>query len=225
MHGGDRGHGNFDRPSGMKTEEKTITSAYLWFDSEFTGLDLEHASLLQVALLATDTALNRLAPSTRDVNLYIRLEPDVPVSAWVEKNLAGLLGHCRSGQAVTVEEADQRLSALVDEAVGPVANDIKLRPVLAGNTVHMDMSLARKFLPRFASRLHYRLLDVSTLKVLWNDWSRGPVFDKSQPELVRQYIPANVGLPAAVEHDAYYDIHASLAELNYYRNQLSQKLK
>ena len=205
----------------MATEERRNTPAYLWFDTEFTGLDQEHASLLQVALLVTDPNLNRLTSSERDVNLYIRIEQDVPVSAWVAKNLAGLLEQCRSKKAVPVEEADRRLAALVDEAVGPAAADIKRRPVLAGNTVHMDLALARRFLPEFTRRLHYRLLDVSTLKVLWNDWSTEQVFDKSQPGLVQQYVPANVGLPATGEHDAYFDIHASLAELNYYRQRLS----
>ena len=201
----------------MTTEERIITPAYLWFDTEFTGLDAEQASLLQVALLVTDAALHRLTEPARDVNLFIRLEPEIPVSPWVEKNLASLLEQCRSEKAVTVAEADLRLAALVDEAVGPGAADIKRRPVLAGNTVHMDMVLARKFLPEFTRRLHYRLLDVSTLKILWNDWSSEQVFDKSQPGMVERYVPASVSLPAAGEHDAYYDIHASLAELNYYR--------
>lgn len=205
----------------MTTQERIITPAYLWFDTEFTGLDIDHAALLQVALVATDAALNRLTSPARDVNLCIRLDPAVPVSDWVEKNLAGLLSRCRSAQSVTVEEADRRLSALVDEVVGPVSPEIKRRPVLAGNTVHMDMGLARRLLPAFVSRLHYRLLDVSTLKVLWNDWSRGPVFDKGQPDLVRRFVPAHIDLPAAGEHDAYYDVHASLAELSFYRQTLA----
>jgi len=201
----------------MTTEERIITPAYLWFDTEFTGLDVQCASLLQVGLLVTDATLNRLTAPARDVNLFIRLEPEASVSPWVEKNLAALLVQCRSEKAVTVAEADRRLAALVDEAVGPLSADIKRRPVLAGNTVHMDMVLVRKFLPEFMRRLHYRLLDVSTLKILWNDWSSEPVFDKSQPGMVERYVPAKVGLPAAGPHDAYYDIDASLAELNYYR--------
>ncbi|MEI8060519.1 MAG: hypothetical protein WCG67_10210, partial [Ferruginibacter sp.] len=66
------------------------------------------------------------------------------------------------------------MTALVDAVVGPVAKDIKRRPVLAGNTVHMDLAMIRKFLPGFAQRIHYRLLDVSTVKLLWNDWGAGP---------------------------------------------------
>jgi len=202
------------------TEESVLTPAYLWFDSEFTSLDVEQAHLLQVALMVTDSKLNRLTAPGRDLNLCIKLGPDVPVSAWVAENLAALIAKCRSESAVSLEEADRRLATLVDEAVGPMSKDIKRRPVLAGNTVHMDAALARKLLPQFTKRLHYRFLDVSTLKVLWNDWFPGQAFGKAEPEVVRRNLPAGIALPGSGEHDAYYDIHASVAELNYYRQKL-----
>ena len=207
----------------MQSEKRVPTPAYLWFDTEFTGLNTENASLLQVALVVTDAGLNRLTPAARDLCLCIKLDPEVPVSAWVAENLAGLLAQCRSETAVSVEEADRRLAELVDETVGPVAREIKRRPILAGNTVHVDAALARRFLPGFSRRLHYRLLDVSTLKILWNDWCAGPVFDKSDPGLIRRCLPAGFAAPSANAHDAYYDIHASVAELNYYRRQLASK--
>ena len=206
----------------MKTEEHIVSPAYLWFDAEFTSLEADQARLLQVALLVTDPALKRLTPPARDLNLYIALDAGAPVSAWVAENLAGLLARCRSKEAVPVEEADRRLAALVDEAVGPVSKDIKRRPVLAGNSIHMDMALVRKFLPEFARRLHYRLLDVSTLKILWNDRSSGPPFEKSNAALVRQHLPPGIDPPPAGAHDAYFDLHASIAELNYY---LSERVK
>jgi len=84
----------------------------------------------------------------------------------------------------------------------------------------MDAALVRKFLPQFARRLHYRFLDVSTVKVLWNDWVPGQAFGKAEPDVVRRNLPAGIALPGAQEHDAYYDVHASVAELNYYRQKL-----
>ena len=200
----------------MSAEEHIITPAYLWFDTEFTGLDLDDAHLLQVALFTTDANLNRKTTTDRDVNLCIKLEPDAQVSDWVEQNLADLLAQCRSTEAVTVDEADRRLAKLVDETVGQ-NTDITLRPVLAGNTVHMDMALARKFLPQFSERLHYRLLDVSSLKLLWNDWLHEEPFEKDNAKIVRRFLPDSFTLPSSAVHDAYFDIHASLAELNYYR--------
>lgn len=195
----------------------TRTPAYLWLDTEFTGLDAENAALLQVAMIPTDANLKRLLPAERDLNLCIRLDPGTPVSAWVEKNLSDLLARCRAPEAVPVAEADRQLAALVDELVGPPTREIKRRPVVAGNTVHMDMILVRRHLPEFGRRIHYRLLDVSTLKVLWNDWCPGREFDKDNLDVVRQNVPPDFALPPAGKHDAYYDIHASLAELSYYR--------
>jgi len=201
------------------TEQRPVTPAYLWFDSEFTSLDLDEARLLQVSLLVTDAALNRLVPPERDVNLHIELDPETRVSEWVEENQADVLARCRSDAAVSIEEADARLAAVVDEAVGPRAESITERPVLAGNSVYMDRMLAHKHLPRFTERIHYHVLDVTALKTLWLDWHRGTAFDKDNGELVRRFLPPGCELPAGCPHDAYYDVHASLAELNHYRQQ------
>ena len=92
----------------MTNNEENKSAAYVWFDAEFTSLDLEQARLLQVALILTDTDLNRLHPAEEDLNLYIRMEEGEEVSPWVQENLPGLLANCRSDQAVPVEEADRR---------------------------------------------------------------------------------------------------------------------
>lgn len=203
----------------MTAKARPNTPAYLWFDAEFTSLDLEEARLLQVAMLVTDNTLRRLLPAERDVNLYLAHDPDAPVSDWVEKNQADVLARCRSDIAVSLEEADTRLAALVDEAVGPAAKGIAFRPVLAGNSVYMDMTLVRKHLPRLTERIHYSLLDVTSLKILWSDWHGGEAFDKDNGDVVRRCLPEGCGLPSGCPHDAYYDVHASLAELNHYRQQ------
>lgn len=196
------------------------TPAYIWFDTEFTGLDTASARLLQVAMVITDTRLQRLAPVSDDVCLCLTLEHDAPVSAWVAENLADLVARCRSADAVPVDEADRLLARRVDDVLGPVACDPKRRPVLAGNTVHMDAAMAARHLPQFTKRLHYRLLDVSTLKTFWNDSFPGQVFDKDDDATVRRFLPSGYVLPSAKAHDAYYDVHATLAEMNYYRQHL-----
>ena len=170
--------------------------------------------------MVTDIHLNRLAPAADDVNLCVELEPDAKVSAWVEENLGELLLQCRSSSAVPVADADRMLASLVDQVVGAPAGDIAERPVLAGNAVHMDLLMARLFLPEFEKRLNYRLLDVSTLKILWNNFHSDQPFEKEEPTVVAEHLPPTVELPAGAEHDAYYDIHASLSEFNYYRTRL-----
>ena len=206
----------------MPDQEQNKTSAYVWFDAEFTSLDLEQARLLQVAAIVTDTHLNRVAPPEADLNLCIRLEEGEAVSPWVAENLPGLVEKCRSDDAVSVGEADRRLAALLDRYCGTPCESMGQRPVLAGNSVHNDWFLMRRLLPVFGSRLHYRLLDVSTLKIQWQDWADGAPFDKENTELLNHFFPGG-GITAANAHDALFDIKASIAELAFYRSSLTLK--
>ena len=192
------------------------SSAYVWFDAEFTSLDLEQARLLQVAAIVTDRALRRIGTPADDLNLCIRLESDEPVSPWVAENLSELLARCRSEEAVSIEEADRRLRTLVDRLCATPHESMADRPVLAGNSIHNDWLLMRRFLPEFASRLHYRLLDVSSLKLQWVDWKERPAFDKEDAALLAQCFPEG-GIEETNAHDALFDVKASIAELAYYR--------
>ncbi|MBU0677997.1 MAG: hypothetical protein KJ626_07750 [Verrucomicrobia bacterium] len=200
----------------MTESEQTQTPAYFWFDAEFTDLDPAKAHLLQVALVPTDVELHRLLPAEEDIDLCVRLPDGAEISEWVAENLERLVNVCRTDQAHDVEEVDRTLAAYVDSLLGPPSSEMSMRPVLAGNSVHMDVQMMRKHLPLFASRLHYRLLDVSVLKILWQDWYTGEAFDKENAKLIQQFFPGEVDLTGK-PHDAYYDIVASIAELNYYR--------
>jgi len=203
----------------MSETEIKKSNAYVWFDAEFTSLELDQARLLQVAVIITDTNLERVAPPEDDLNLCIRLEEGEEVSAWVAENLAGLVEQCRSDTAVTIEEADRQISELIDRYCGTPCEKISDRPVIAGNSVHNDWFLMRRFLPQFNSRLHYRLLDVSTIKIQWQDWVNQKAFDKENVELLNRYFPGG-GLTSANAHDALFDIKASIAELAFYRSNL-----
>ena len=203
----------------MSNNEIKKTSGYAWFDAEFTSLELDQARLLQVAVIVTDANLQRIAPVDADLNLCIRLEEGEAVSPWVAENLSGLVEQCRSDTAVSLEDADRQIAALLDQYCGTPCDAMAARPVLAGNSVHNDWFLMRKFLPGFASRLHYRLLDVSTLKIQWQDWVEQPPFDKESIEQLNQYFPGG-GIDTANAHDALFDIKASIAELAFYRSHL-----
>jgi oligoribonuclease len=199
------------------------STAYVWFDTEYSGLELESAHLLQVAVIVTDADLRRILPRDQDLKLYVRLPEGARVSPWILENMPDMLRICRSELAVDVAEVDARLADLVRRINIPGGED-KRRPVLAGNSIHSDWFLARKYLPRFLSLLHYRHLDVTALKLQWQDWRQGPAFDKDDPEMMRTYLPE--GGQAALDgkrHDAYYDVQASIAELNYYRSVMLMK--
>ncbi len=198
--------------------EESPSIAYCWFDTEFTSLQLERSVLMQVALLMTDRSLQ---PLGEPVNLILRLPADETVSPWVEENLPELVRRCRSEEAIPLPEADQRLVAAVEAAIGPVADDVKARPVPAGNSLQADWWLARRDLPGFAACLHYRMLDVTALKLQWQDWMEGEPFDKEAPEAIRAQLAPTLGESlAGAPHDAFYDILASMAELQFYRDRL-----
>jgi len=198
---------------------KIPSTAYVWFDTEFTSLDLDDARLLQVSVMLTDKDLKRITPPEEDLNIYVRLHETTKISAWVEKHLPDLLKKCRSRSAVPVEEIDEKLTAYIDRWCATPTKTIKKRPLMAGNSVHTDWMLARKFFPVFTSRLHYRLLDVSAVKVLWQDWTDGEEFKKDDPKIVKKHFP-EADLRRLRQHDAYYDIVASAAELAYYRKNM-----
>ena len=199
------------------SEKPSRTPAYLWFDAEFTSLELESAELLQVALMATNADLERLAPAETDLNLFIKIEDREGISPWVLENIPQIVDGCLSDMALDLEEVDNRLAQYVDEFVGGPFETVYDRPVLAGNSIHNDWFLARKHLPAFYSRLHYRILDVSTIKLQWQDCTQGPAFDKESHANIQKYFPhANLS-DDMIQHDAYYDIHASIAELAFYR--------
>jgi oligoribonuclease len=196
-----------------------IKNTYVWFDTEYSGLDLDHASLLQVAAIITDSDLKRVLPPEHDVIFHVKLAPDQELSPWVQEHLPDLVARCRSSEAMDVNQIDARLTEWIKGATGQPAGS-KERPVLAGNSIHADWFLARKFLPRFSACLHYRLLDVTTLKLLWQDSGKGEPFDKDNAALVQQFSPLGPDAIKGKLHDAAYDIQASMAELNFYRQKM-----
>ncbi|HKL20166.1 MAG TPA: hypothetical protein VJ904_00080, partial [Tichowtungia sp.] len=78
--------------------KKIPSTAYVWFDTEFTSLDLDKAQLLQVSVMLTDKDLRRITPPEEDINFYIRVAEGVPLSPWVQKNLPDLVKRCRSSK-------------------------------------------------------------------------------------------------------------------------------
>lgn len=204
---------------GIPGHAKTGAGLLVWFDTEYTDLDLDRARLLQVAAIVTDGDLRRVLPPERDIRWAIRLDPDAPLSPWVRQNLADIVETCGGPDAVEAGEADRRLAGLVAEVAGPPAPKPGDRPVLAGNSIHADWWIARRFLPRFLASLHYRHLDVSSFKLEWLRRHPDVALDKENPREVARWFPG-AALPAGGRHDALYDVQASIAEMAFYRANL-----
>jgi oligoribonuclease len=189
----------------------------VWFDTEYTSLELDQAQLVQVAMVVTDFEGRRIAPAAQDLVTPVRLPAEAPVSTFLLRECPALVTAARDAETPTVDLVDALLAARLDELLGPPAAKVKDRPILAGNTIHADWWLAEKFLPRFSARLHYRHLDISALKILWLGAQAGPEFDKADAALMRANLPGWDLPGAAQRHDALYDVKCSIAELNFYR--------
>lgn len=202
---------------------------YCWFDTEYTTLELERAKLLEVALIVTGVDLAPVRPRTSSVarellredgfSAVVTAPPEAEISQHVLSHYRPLLDRCaREGRPV--EEIDEQITAYVEGFPEARSDDVRARPVLAGNSVYADYVLARRYLPRFVSRLHYRHFDVTSLKLEWRHYYRRPGFEKlGHPENVRSRYRGRDPV-AGDKHDAYYDVQASIAELAYYRSHL-----
>jgi oligoribonuclease len=174
-----------------------VNELIVWMDCEMTGLDLEHDELIEVAALVTDGQLNVLGEG---VDLVIK-----PTPAALEQmgdfvrtmhETSGLLARLEDG--LTMADAEQRVLEYVAEFV-PEAR----RAPLAGNTIGTDRAFLARQMPTLESYVHYRNVDVSSIKELVRRW---------YPRVYYQS-PAKSG-----NHRALADIQESIEEMRYYRD-------
>ena len=183
--------------SGRDKVERTHTpGALAWIDLEMTGLDPRRDVILQAAVIVTDADLQPLESYVCDVwQPPAALERMVPfVRAMHEKT--GLLDR--------VAKSDVDLAKAEQELIARVAGWCPYPATLCGNSVGADKAFIEAWMPGLAGYLHYRILDVSSLKLLAQMWNPAARFSKS----------------TANEHDALFDIENSIAELRHYREHL-----
>ena len=215
-------------------DDQARFAIYFWFDTEYTDLDYNRAEILQVALVATDETLRPIGDKPSGIpkqllskdgfRACVKPPPPSRISQHVLENYQDLLKRCADdGNDLT--DVDRYLALYAEQFPESRAKKVRNRPVLAGNSIHADFFLARKFLPSFAKRLNYRLLDVSSQKLEWRNYFKGAKFrKKGNPELIQQYYLGEDGVTGD-KHDAYYDVQASIAELAYYRSHLKKANK
>ncbi|MEQ8766909.1 MAG: exonuclease domain-containing protein [Planctomycetota bacterium] len=199
-----------------------MSTHYVWFDTEYTRLELESAFLLQVAVLITDVELTPLEPGGFQAFVSLPKGHEDAISDWVRQQIPHVVQGSQA-EGLPTEQIDARLAAYLDEVLGPAPESIGQRPILAGNSVHADWYLARRFLPTFLSRLHYRLLDVSSFKTEWQHHHSGEAFTKDDEANLKRFFPQARFRDGIGQHDAFYDVQASIAELAYYRAGLNGK--
>ncbi len=168
----------------------------VWLDMEMTGLNPDTDRILEVAVVITDSQLSPVATAP----VMVVHQPDETLAAMDDWNKST---HARTGlidkvKASVLTEAgvEDRLLAFVSEYV-----PAKTSP-LCGNSICQDRRFLARHMPRLEAYLHYRNLDVSTLKELARRW---------RPEISK-------GLSKQGKHEALADIHESIDELRYYRD-------
>lgn len=167
----------------------------VWVDMEMTGLVPERDRIIEVALVVTDAELNTLA----EAPVYVIHQPDEVLDAmdsW-NKSTHGKSGLVDKVRASTFTEAE--VEARILEFLKPLVAD-RTAP-LAGNTVHQDRRFMARYMPAFETYLHYRIVDVSTLKELARRWNPGVL----------------AGVAKEGKHEALADVYESIEELRHYR--------
>ncbi len=174
-----------------------VQDKLVWIDCEMTGLRLGSDKLIEVAALVTDSELNVLGEG---VDIVIHADdaalaemPDVVKEMHAR---SGLTEEVRAS-TVTLAEAEERVLAYIKEHI-PNAGTAPL----AGNSIATDRGFITRDMPLLDDYLHYRMIDVSSIKELCRRWYPRIYF--GQPE-------------KGLSHRALADIKESIRELKYYR--------
>src|SRR5215471_2493192 len=174
-----------------------MTDRLVWIDCEMTGLDLERDALIEIACLVTDGSLDVL-----DEGLDLVIKPPPEALDQMEDvvrdmhTASGLLSELPSG--VTLAEAQDQMLSYVRTYISEPR-----RAPLAGNSIATDRVFIARDMPELDAFLHYRMVDVSSIKELARRW------------YPRAYFASP---PKRGGHRALADITESIQELRYYRD-------
>jgi oligoribonuclease len=169
----------------------------VWIDCEMTGLSLETDALVEIAVLVTDSELNIIGEGV-DLVIHATEGQLAGMNDFVRNmhTSSGLINEIANG--IEVAEAEKQILAYLESA-GVVAG----KSPLAGNSVSVDRNFIARDMKLLADYLHYRTIDVSTIKELSRRWYPKAYFAA----------PAKTG-----NHRALGDIQDSIEELKYYRS-------
>ena len=167
----------------------------VWIDCEMTGLDPEKERLLEIAVVVTGP---HLTPRIEGPVCVIHQSDELldKMDAWNKgtHGRSGLIDKVRAS-ATSEQDAEEAILTFIKKYVSKNASP------LCGNTISQDRRFLVKFMPKLEAYLHYRNLDVSTLKELSKRW---------KPEVFNSFKKQQ-------KHTALADVHESIEELAHYR--------
>jgi len=169
----------------------------IWIDCEMTGLSLQSDALVEIAVLVTDSELNLIGEGV-DVVIHATDGQLEGMSDFVREmhTNSGLITEIPNG--ITMAAAEAKIIAYLESA-----STVAGKSPLAGNSVGVDRAFIDRDMPALSAYLHYRTIDVSSIKELARRWNPKAYFNA----------PAKTG-----NHRALGDIQDSIAELAYYRS-------
>lgn len=175
----------------------------VWLDMEMTGLDPINNVVLEVAVVITDSQLNILDQTPS----FAIIQPQEELAKMDKWNVST---HTKSGLLDRIKDSGIELA----EAEKAVLNLLKkyvpkATSPLCGNTIHQDRKFIVRYMPKLEEYLHYRNIDVSTVKELCKRW---------YPEVAAKFEKQN-------KHEALADVLESIEELKYYRKNMMLEIK
>ena len=168
----------------------------IWIDCEFTGLDFLHNKIVEIAVVVTDSDLNVLGDPVQAVVHHTQAELDDLLEDWPREQFA------KSGLTREIVESEVSMRKAEDMCLEYISQHCSSgQSPLCGNSVGQDRRVLYTNMPRLERFLHYRNIDVSTLKELALLWNPGVLDQISKKE----------------SHRALEDIYESIAELKIYK--------
>lgn len=164
-----------------------------WLDMEMTGLDANTQQIIEIAMIVTDIEFNTL--ETFECIVYQPQEILDHMDDWCKVHHAktGLLAKIPFG--IPLQDAENALIQII-EKYSP-----KDRAILAGNSIHQDRKFIDRWMEKLSKKLHYRMCDVSSFKIIFEN------------KYKKKYKKQN-------QHRALADINESISELKFYLNAL-----
>jgi oligoribonuclease len=189
---------NTQAPQPSNAPDVTLSKSddnLVWIDCEMTGLDPEKERLLEIAVVVTGP---NLSPRVEGPVCVIHQSDELlnKMDAWNKgtHGRSGLIDKVKASK-LTEQDAEEQILAFIKKYVS------KSSSPLCGNTISQDRRFLVKFMPKLEAYLHYRNLDVSTLKELSKRW---------KPEVFNSFKKQQ-------KHTALADVHESIEELAHYR--------
>ena len=175
------------------TDKNAIPTKLFWVDLEMTGLDAQNDVILEVAAEITDFNFKTLASyEARIAQPKDTVVERMQANIWWRDFPANRDDFIQKlDQGKPLQQVEQELVHLLEEQFGDEL------AILAGNSIHNDRLFIKQWLPNLDLKLHYRMLDVSSFKIVMQG-KHGEVFEKKEV------------------HRAFDDIQASIAELEHY---------